>query len=132
PGWDSVGSHQVWRNGATRTYSLVRREPPSQSWVAFSFPTPGGGGGRIAICGPLVRALTDPQADSEEAATSEIIQIPPANPVLLGSVAGQVVVAQPRLDIRGAHCIVSSAFAPVWAIPAQPLHCDKRENRVRL
>jgi hypothetical protein len=132
PGWDSVGPHEVWRNGATRTYSLVRREPPSQSWVAFSFPTPGARGGRIAICGPLVRAFTDPQADSEDAATSEIIQVPPTNPVLLGSVPGQVVVVQPRLDIRGAQCIVSSPFAPVWAIPAQPLDCDKHENRVRL
>lgn len=132
PGWDSVGPHQVWCNGATRTFSLMRREPPSQSWVAFSFPTPGARDGRIAICGPLVQAFTDPQAESEEAATSEIIQVPPANPVLLGSVPGQVVVTHPRPDVRGAQCIVSSPFAPVWAIPAQPLHCDKRDNRVRL
>jgi hypothetical protein len=132
PGWDLVGHHQVWCKGASRTYSLVRCEPPSQSWVAFSFPTPGTRGKRIAICGPLVRACTDPQADSEEAATSEIVQVPPRNPVLLGSVPWQVVVAQPRLDIRGAQCIVSPPFAPVWAIPAQPLKCDKREDRVRL
>lgn len=132
PGWDSVGPHQVWCKGATKSYSLVRCEPPSQSWAAFSFPTPGARGGRIAICGPLVRAFIDPQADGEEAETSEIIQVAPAHPVLLGSVPGQVVVAQPRPDVRGAQCLVSSPFAPVWAIPAQPLHCDKRENRVRL
>ncbi len=132
PGWDSVGPHQVWCKGATKSYTLVRREPPSQSWAAFSFPAPGARGGRIAICGPLVRAFTDSQADGEEAATSEIIQIAPANPVLLGSVPGQVVVTYPRPDVRGAQCLVASPFAPVWAIPAQPLHCDKRENRVRL
>jgi hypothetical protein len=132
PRWDSVGPHQVWCNGATRTYSLVRREPPSQSWVAFSFPTPSAHGGRIAICGPLVRAFTGPQAGGEEAAMSEVIQVPPANPILLGSVPGQVVVTHARPDIRGAECIVSSPFAPVWAIPAQPLHCDKRESRVCL
>jgi len=133
PGWDSVGPHHVWCNGATKTYSLVRLEPPSQSWAAFSFPTPGTrGGGRLAICGPLVRSFTDPRAESEEAATSEIIQVPPANPVLLGSLPGQVVVAHPRSDVRGAQCIVSSPFAPVWAIPVQPLHCDKHDNRVRL
>ncbi len=132
PGWDSVGPHQVWCNATTRTFSLVRREPLPQSWAAFSFPTPGARDGRIAICGPLVRAFTDPQADGEEAATSEIIQVGPANPVLLGSVPGQVLVTHPRPDVRGAQCIVSSPFAPVWAIPAQPLRCDKRENRVRL
>lgn len=132
PGWDSVGPHQVWCNGATRTYSLIRREPPSQSWVAFSFPTPGARGGRLAICGPLVRAFTDPQADDEEAATSEVIQVPPANPVLVGSLPGQVIVTHPRPDVRGAQCIVSSPFAPVWALPAQPLLCDKNANRVLL
>jgi hypothetical protein len=133
PGWDSTGAHQVWCNGATRTYSLLRREPPSQAWAAFSLPTPGGrGSGRIAICGPLVRAFTDPEVDGEDAATSEIIQVPPTNPVLLGSLPGQLFVAHSRSDVRGAQCIASSPFAPVWALPAQPLRCDKRENRVRL
>jgi hypothetical protein len=132
PGWDSEGLHQVWCNGVTRTYTLERREPPTQSWVAYSFRTPGARTGRIAICGPLVRAFTNPQTDGEEAATSEIIRIPPTNPCLLGSVPGQILVAHARPDVRGAQCIVSPPFGPVWAIPAQPLHCDKRENRVRL
>lgn len=132
PGWDSAGRHEVRCNGATRSFSVVRRELPSKSWVAFSFPTPSARHGRIAICGPLVRAFTGARADGEDAPTSEIIQVYPANPVLLGSLPGQVVVTYPRPDVRGAQCIVSSQYTPVWAIPAQPLHCDKRDNRVRL
>ncbi len=133
PGWDSAGAHQVWCSGATRTYSLVRCDLPVQAWRAFTFPTPGTRiRGRIAICGPLVRALADPATDGEDAATSEIIQVRPANPVLLGSLPGEVVVAHSRSDVRGAQCIVSSPFAPVWALPAQPLLCDKSANRVLL
>ncbi len=132
PGWDSVGAHQVWCNGASRTYSLLRREPSSQMWAAFSFPSPGSRAGeRIAICGPLVRAFTDSDPAGEEA-TREVLQVPPANPVLLGALPGQVLVTHPRQDVRGAQCIVSSSFAPVWALPSQPLLCNKKENRVRL
>ncbi len=133
PGWDSVGAHQVWCSGAIRTYSLVRCDLPVQVWRAFAFPIPASRDrGRIAICGPLVRALVDPAMDGEDAATSEIIQIRPANPVLLGSSPGEVVVAHSRSDVRGAQCIVASPFAPVWALPAQPLLCDKSANRVLL
>lgn len=133
PGWDSLGLHQVWCNGTTRTYSLLRREPSTQAWAAFSFPSPARrGGARIAICGPLVRAFAKPEAGGEDAATCETIQVPPANPVLLGSLPGQLAVTYPRPDLHGAQCIASPPFAPVWALPAQALLCDKRENRIRL
>jgi hypothetical protein len=131
-GWDSVGGHQVWCNGASRTYSLVRCEPSSQIWAAFSFGSPGSSSGwRVAICGPLVRAFADSNA-GEDSATREILQIPPSNPILLGPIPGQVLVTHPRQDLRGAQCIVSSPFAPVWALPTQLLLCDKKEYRVRL
>jgi hypothetical protein len=132
-GWDALGVHQVWCNGITRTYSLVPSEPSSRTWAAFSFPAPGGRrGGRLAICGPLVRALIHPEADGDDAPTSDVLQIPAANPVLLGSLPGQVFVASPRPDVRGAQCLAPSPFTPTWALPAQPLLCSKRDNRVRL
>jgi hypothetical protein len=131
--WDAVGAHHVWCNGATRTYSLVCREPSLQMWAAFSFPSPSScSGGRFAICGPLVRAFTDPNAAGEDAETREILRIPPSNPVLLGPMPGQVLLTYPRQAIRGAQCIVSSPFPPVWALPAQPLLCDKKQNRIQL
>src|SRR5262249_36289264 len=133
PRWDTVGIHQVWCNGASRTYSLLRREPSSQAWAPFSFPSPGGrSGGRIPGSGPPPRGCTRPEADGEDVETTEIIQVSPANPVLLGSLPGQIVTTHARSDLRDAHCIVSSPFAPLWALPAQPLLCNKKDNRVRL
>jgi hypothetical protein len=133
PGWDALDAHQVWCNGTTRTYTLVRSEPSSEAWAAFPFPAPGRrGAGRLAICGPLVRAFTDPEDDSEDAATSEVHQLPAANPVLLGSLPGKVLVMCSRPDLRSAHRIALTPFAPVWALPAQPLLCTKKDNRVRL
>jgi hypothetical protein len=133
PGWDAVGAHQVWCNSVSRTYSLVRCESTSQTWAAFSFPFPGSPcGGRIAICGPLVRALAEPNAVDDAAAMRDIIQVPPTNPVLLGPLPGQILVTLPRQDVRGAQCIVAASFAPVWALPAQPLQCDKKASCVRL
>ena len=133
PRWDSPGSHQVWCKGATRAYSLVNREPSSETWAAFSLPSPSDrGGGRIVICGPLVRALTEPNVIGENDAMREIFQVRADNPVLLGSLPWQVAVAHPRSDARGAQCIASAPFSPVWALPAEPLRCNKKHNCVRL
>src|SRR5262249_15866566 len=54
------------------------------------------------------------------------------NPILLGAVPGQVFAAVPRQDIRGAHCFAFPPFDPVWALPAQPLRCDKTAYRILL
>jgi hypothetical protein len=43
-----------------------------------------------------------------------------------------VFVARPRRDVRGARCFASPPFEAVWALPAQPLHCDKTTCRILL
>lgn len=133
PEWDRIGNHQVWCSGVTKTYSLIRSEPSPEVWAAFSFASSGRQHGqRTALCGPLVRAIADSQQNGEDVALGEVLHVNPSNPVLLGAVPGQVLFAHPRQDVRGAQCIVSSYFAPVWALPSEAMLCDKKMNCVRL
>jgi hypothetical protein len=132
PGWDGVDSHHVWCSSASSTYSLVRCESNWNIWPAHSFPHLDGQHGRIGICGPLVGAFAVDSSSGERTARFDVIQVPPTNPVLLGPCPGDVFVATPRSDLRGAQCIVSPPFEPVWALPAQPLLCDKQASRILL
>jgi hypothetical protein len=131
PGWDEPGTHQVWCGGITSRYSLVAGETNSCAWVAHSFPSQGCSNGRIAICGPLVRSFKDEDSLPNQT-DSEVIDLTPNNPVLLGAHPGEIVVAAPRRDVRGARCVASPSFDPIWALPTQPLHCDKELNRILL
>ena len=38
----------------------------------------------------------------------------------------------PRSDVRAGLCVGFPWFEPIWAIPADALHCDKRAARVLL
>ena len=129
-GWDAVGNHQVWCYGSTCTYSLARCESNWKVWPAYSFHGIDSRYRRIGICGPLVRAFVGDDSLDKDPLLADVIQIPPSNPVLLGPLPGDVFVAKPRRDLRGAPCIASPPFVPVWALPAQPLLCDKQVDRV--
>jgi hypothetical protein len=123
-GWDEPGSHQVWCSETSRSYSLIRSEPTWDAWPAHVFAS--SGSDRVAICGPLVRALT---TDGILRKGTNVLR---RNSTLLGAVPGQVFVAVPRPDLRGAYCFASPPFDPVWAIPAEPLRCDKTAHRILL
>jgi len=131
-GWDQPGPHRVWCNGVGRRYSLVRVERTWLPWAAYSFPSPDGSRSttRIGICGPLVRSFSP--AEPFDQARPEGFNVLPSNPVLIGSRPGEVLVARPRGDVRGAQCVAFPSFAPVWAMPAQPLLCDKVSNCIQL
>ena len=131
PGWDEPGTHQVWCSNVSRSYSLVRLERSWQAWPAYVFPSAGGGGDCVAICGPLVRPLGTGDV-LDVARNFERGSILQSNPILLGAVPGQVFIATPRRDVRGARCFASPPFEAVWALPAQPLHCDKATCRIFL
>jgi hypothetical protein len=123
PGWDETGVHQVWCGGITSKYSLITGESNLRPWPAHSF-------GRVTICGPLVRPFTDD--DPSDRSDRQVIEIATTNPVLLGAQPGEIFIASPRRDVLGARCITSPSFYPIWALPAQPLHCDKESTRVLL
>ena len=117
-----------------KSYSLDRCETSWRVWSAYSFPFPGNGKDSrgLALCGPLVRPFGDPDAPVGEPGQREGIQIPTTNPILLGPQPGQVFVARQRNDARSAQMVAFPRFAPVWALPAQPLRCDKRVNCILL
>jgi hypothetical protein len=127
PGWDEPGHHQVWCSNMSRSYSLIRREGPWDAWPAYVYHSPSGGD-RVAICGPLVRPLSTDDNLREVGHRPEVEN----NPVLLGPIPGQVFVAVPRQDVRGAYSFASPPFDPVWALPLQPLRCDKTSQRILL
>jgi hypothetical protein len=131
PGWDKAGTHEVWCGGATSKYTLVDVDAHWNPWAAYSFPSSSHSTVRAGICGPLVRLFADGDPSPIDS-LREAIDIAPSNPVLLGSSPGEIFIASPRDDIRGANCLVSPPFEPIWALPARPLHCNKNENHVLL
>ena len=131
PGWDEPGTHEVWCGGATSKYTILDVDVRRSPWAAYSFPSLIHPDMHAGICGPLVRIFAD-GSPSLSHTFREPIDISPGNPVLIGSSPGEVFIASRRDDIRGAHSFVSPPFEPVWALPAQPLHCDKSWNRVLL
>ncbi len=129
-GWHAEGDHQIWCSSSNKSYSLVRCEASWTYWPAYSFALRGAGGEghEFEICGPLVR----PVATDAQSTQRQVVQVAPANPVLLGASPGDVFFVRQRPEVRGAMCLGLPPFDPVWALPAQPLTCDKRTNRILL
>ena len=128
PGWDTEGEHWIWCGNTSKSYSLARGQSSWERWAAYSFSLPGtkGKGEKLALCGPVVWSGTIESHPDQRRA----IPVPPSNPVLLGSRPGEVYFAYQRPDVHGAPCLGSPPFNPVWALPAQPLHGDKRRDRI--
>ena len=130
PGWDTEGPHQIWCGNTSKSYSMIRGKASWDFWAAHSFSLPDTTkkDEKLALCGPVVWSGTiESQPDDRRA-----IQVPQSNPVLLGSRPGELYFASRRPDVRGAPCVGSPAFNPVWALPTQPLQGDKRRNRILL
>ena len=130
PGWDSEGDHRIWCGNISKSYSLARGKSSWKRWRAHSFSLPGtnGNGEKLALCGPVVWSGTIESHPDQRRA----IPVSPSNPVFLGSRPGEVYFAYQRPDVRGAPCLGSPPFNPVWALPAQPLQSDKRRDRILL
>ena len=129
-GWDTEGDHSVWCSSSSRSYSLVPCNATWARWPAYTLDVSSSPRyiHRVEFCGPLVR----PVVAHDRLESPRVVQVHAANPVLLGARPGEVFFARPRLDIRGAECLATPPFDPVWAMPAQPLRCDKRRSRVLL
>ena len=124
PGWDLAGEHHVWCSGTTQRFFLESGQSSWEYWPAYLFSLPAGG--TFEFCGPLVRPATLDVSTRPYG----VVQVPPGNPLLLGPCPGDVFLAHGRPELRGAQCLALPPFAPVWALPAQPLRCDKRTSRV--
>ena len=127
PGCDSLGPHTVWCSGASKSYSILPFEASWDLWEGYAFPVAPGGTRRLTVCGPIVRAAANETGDGAAS-----IPVSETNPVLLGPEPGQIVTAVRVSAQRGAPCLASPCFRPVWALPRDPLHCDKKSIRILL
>lgn len=112
-GYDLPGPHSVYCEGLSRSYSI--EEPPDfwETWPAYQF-------GQALICGASV------QLPPEEAGRGAF-SVPMSNPLLIGAEPGQIF----RCSSRSV--AIWRGFVPfdvVWALPAQPLICNKKTARI--
>src|SRR5205807_10608612 len=54
------------------------------------------------------------------------------NPILIGANPGDVEFCRTRSGVRTSVAVGFPAFTPVWALPPDALHCDKRVSRILL
>jgi hypothetical protein len=110
-GYDKVGSHSVYCEGLSCSSSYSIEEPPDswEEWDAYGF-------GATYICGPRIRRA--PGAKPEL-----LCVVPITNLLLLGAKPGQVFRCTPRRVKRWKGFV---PFEVVWALPSEPLRCDKR------
>lgn len=114
-GYDEVGSHTVYCEGLSCSSSYSIEEPPDswEEWDAYGF-------GATQICGPSIRRAVG--------STPELpFVVPIANLLLLGAKPGQVFRCTPRRVKRWKGFV---PFEVVWALPSEPLRCDKRVARI--
>lgn len=126
-GWDSLGEHGVTCLCGTRTYRIAAGLEAWQPWDAYTWSTGDASsqqGRRPAVCGLLV------QPPLERRSESRLFTTGTSNALLIGPVPGQVYACENRLDLRARTCAGYPHFEPVWALPSNPLHCDKSSTRV--
>jgi hypothetical protein len=114
-GYDLSGEHSVYCEGlsCSRSYSIEEPADSWQQWPAYHF-------GEADICGPLVQL-------PHETASRRAFTVPMSNLLLLGAEPGQIFRCSSR---SGAHWKGFVPFDVVWALPAQPLICDKKSARI--
>ncbi len=118
PGWDNIEEHRLWFGGQTETYALRVMDESWEPWRAHDF------GASTAICGAMIH----PPADVHR----QQVQVPVTNPLLLGARPGEVFHCPPPNDVRCETVRTLVPFAPVWALPFDPTHADKRSARILL
>lgn len=115
-GWDAEGEHRLWFGGRAETYSLRTMEEGWEHWPTHDFGT------GAAICGASTQQIGG--------ARWHQIRIPARNPLLVGARPGEIFYCQARHDVRSETILALVPFAPVWALPWDPVHADKRSARV--
>ncbi|RMD65806.1 hypothetical protein D6833_02375, partial [Candidatus Parcubacteria bacterium] len=123
-GWDSVGNHSVWCGGKSCSYSIVPFEASWELFEAYMFPIAPGAQQRFSVCGPVVRV------GGVAPSRSHTICVPETNPVVLGPEPSQIGTAFKASGVGGVPCLATTDFLPVWALPLDPLHCDKQSASI--
>ncbi|MBU0646693.1 hypothetical protein KJ611_04480 [Patescibacteria group bacterium] len=118
PGWDAVGEHRLWFGDRYETYSLRTIDESWDGWHAHDFGT------GAAICGAGIHQI--------EGTHCRQVRVPASNPLLIGARPGEIFCCQAHDDIRSETIFALVPFSPVWALPIDTLHADKRTARIVL
>lgn len=118
PGWDSEGEHRLLFGDRYETYSLYTMSENWDSWHAYDFGT------RVAICGAGLHQI--------ERKDTRQVRVPASNPVLIGGRPGEIYCCQAHHDLLSEIIFARVPFLPVWALPIDTLHSDKRSTRIIL
>ena len=116
PGWDAEGEHRLWFGDRAEMYSLCTMKEEWDSWHAHDFGT------GAAICGASTHRL--------DGARWRQVRVPAANPLLVGARPGEIFCCKPQHDVRSEIILAMVPFPPVWALPIDPVHADKRSARL--
>jgi hypothetical protein len=129
-GWDLPGDHLIWTASASRSYSISAGLESWDPWDAYGWSWEESSGkselSRPTICGVLVRSPRNAAAGSRGVIRSG------SNPIFIGASIGEIEVCRTPPGVRTNVAIGFPAFDPVWAVPADALHSDKRVARVVL
>ena len=127
-GWDALGTHEVWCPIASKSYTIQEGAEHWDAWDAYDWslgePTSTRSAPPTAICGMLVCP------HDERARKRDAVTVPAKNCVLIGSNPGEIDVRRTRPELRASMQVAFPWFTPVWALPLDSLHCDKRVTRV--
>ena len=119
PGADTVGTHTIWCEGTSKSYSLVPFAGSWDSWNAYTFPVAVASARQLSICGPVVQEV------SGAPNKGPLLQVPDTHNVVLGPTPGDCFLGIRASDGRGVPRLVSAPFRPIWALPLDPLRCTK-------
>jgi hypothetical protein len=118
PGWGAEGRHRLEFGQKVVMYAMVRMHEDWDHWNAHDFGT------GAMICGASTRRI--------DGAGWRQVRIPAANPLLVGARPGEIFYCNPRHDVRSETILAMVPFTPVWALPIDPVHADKRSAHLVL
>lgn len=120
-GIGELGDHYVTCGNVSRSYRVVEGLEQWEPWDAYSWPL---GAYQPIICGPLVRPSGSVSAGNRP------LLLPITNGLVLGAAPGEIFRCGSRTDVAADQCLAFPSFDPVWALPAEIFHCDKRSIKV--
>jgi hypothetical protein len=108
------GPHIVWCSGKSASYSICEPDADWENWEAYP-------SSRGSICGATVMQVSS--------APETLASVPTANPILIGANPGEIFRCETR---PGKQWTGFVPFPVCWALPQDPLHCDRSLRRVLL
>jgi len=115
-GWDGEGAHELWYADKIARYTIRRCAEDWTAWDAYGF------GAGALICGAQVLPASGGQRRQ--------VRVPRQNSILIGAEPGQIFNTHPRPDLRLKDLVAMPPFDPVWSVPSNPAHLDKKIARV--